>query len=498
MVRVRAFGQRALMVCILGFSIACSDNSHKTSVNPNPVYLPVANPVVSDPPDAGSIVLQSTVFDLAEVGYRQREFFLSGSATAFKNLSELNPDGQWAVEPGETADYQTRVVVYRPIDSADFSGTVIVEWLNVTSGFDIPPSYIAGHTEMLRAGHAWVGVSAQIVGIEGSERGLLPLYLKAANPERYDELLHPGDSFSYDMFSQVAQAVREPGNVDILEGLVPQHILATGESQSASRMTTYINAVHPLYNTFDGYMVHSRGDGSSALAQDPLTPIATPETVRIRTDLNVPVMTFETETDLFYLGYVSDRQEDTDIFRLWEVAGTAHADYYFSNSGRNDDGTGAEFATVVEDDSIAGVLKCDLPINSGPQAWVFNAAVNALDNWVRTGAEPPIADRLAVTDDQSSFIYDDLGNVIGGIRTPYVDAPAAILSGEGQEGGGFCFLFGTTQLLDAPQMASLYVDKAGYEQAVSDATDQAVDKGFLLPADAQRIKAAASLQWDSL
>jgi hypothetical protein len=47
-------------------------------------------------------------------------------------------------------------------------------------------------------------------------------------------------------------------------------------------------------------------------------------------------------------------------------------------------------------------------------------------------------------------------------------------------------------------MSSLYVDKSGYDQAVSDAADEAVNAGFLLPADAERIREASSLQWDML
>jgi hypothetical protein len=114
------------------------------------------------------------------------------------------------------------------------------------------------------------------------------------------------------------------------------------------------------------------------------------------------------------------------------------------------------------------------------------------------GQEPPLADRLELTDDQTDYRRDDLGLVLGGIRTPYVDAPPAILSGTPQAGDRFCRLFGTTELFDAAQMATLYVDKAGYVQAVSDEADKAVEKGFLLAPDAERIKAAAGLQWDML
>jgi len=60
-----------------------------------------------------------------------------------------------------TAPYVTRLLVRRPLDPARFNGTVIVEWLNVTSGFDI--DIVAGELwrETLRSGYAYVGVSTQ-------------------------------------------------------------------------------------------------------------------------------------------------------------------------------------------------------------------------------------------------------------------------------------------------------------------------------------------------
>jgi hypothetical protein len=485
----------ALLTTFLGLA-GCSDSSDRPGPAGDP-FLPIADPAIADPPEEGNFFLQLANFDLGELGYQSREYFVSGSATAFTNADELGSDGHWTAEPAETADYRTRIVIVRPENAADFSGTVLVEWLNVTSGFDIAPSWNAGRTGLLRDGHAWVGVSAQIVGIEGRPGGVAPFYLKAINPARYESLAHPGDSFSYDMFSQVAQALRNPLDVDLLEGLTPERLIALGESQSASRLTTYINAVHPLYNAFDGYLVHSRGGGSSPLAEEPQVPIPTPEVVRIRGDLNAPVLTFQTETDIFYLGYIENRQPDSDSFRLWEVAGTAHADRYTTLTGFDDKGNDPIFAVVEEENSVAeGLLTCPLPLNNGPHPWVLNAALHALVAWVSDGIAAPSADRLEVNDSATAFVLDDAGNVRGGIRTPYVDTPAARLSGEGQAGGSFCFLFGTTELFDAATMASRYVDRAGYREAVRNATDAAVDAGFLLPPDADRIKAAAGLQWD--
>lgn len=480
--------------CLL---LACSNGNGISSGVTEPEFLPVPNPTMSLPPDEGTINLLAQNFDLGSVGYQQAEYFLEGTASAYTNLSELGADGFWAVEPGEQAQYKTRIVVYRPIDPDEFSGNVLVEWLNVTAGFETPPSWGTGHLEMRRGGSAWIGVSAQYIGIEGSPNGLLPLHLKGVNPARYGSLVHPGDSFSYDIFSQVAQSIRSPEGIDPLEGLSAERLIAYGESQSAGRLTTYVNAIHPLYNTYDGYMIHSRGDGSSPLAQDPLVSIPTPEAALLRTDLNVPVLTFETETDVLLLGFARARQPDTDLLRTWEVAGTAHGDYYTFVSGRDDTVGEAVFASVVEETSVLGFINCDRPLNNGPQHYVFNSAVRALNAWVTAGTLPPASPRFELNDDQSDYLYDDLGNVAGGIRTPYVDAPSALLRGDENTGNRFCFLFGTTSLFSAQQMASLYTDEAGFTAQVTESANAAVTAGFLLREDADAIIAWAPQQWRS-
>ena len=465
---------------------------------PEPEYLPVTVPIVELPPDLGDPVLVSTFFNLADVGFVQEEFFLSGTASAFTNLSTLESDGRWEVEPAETAEYKTRVLIYRPAEEADFSGTVMVEWLNVTQGFDVPVGWGVGHVEALRDGHAWVNVSAQIVGIEGVEDAPLPLALKVANPERYETLVHPGDTFSYDIFTQVSAAIRDTADDGLLGGWTAEVLIAGGESQSASRLLTYINAVQPLYGAYDAFLIDSRYNSSQPLSQEPQADIPAPETVTFRDDLPFPVINLQGETDVIPLGAVDERQPDSDFFRLWELAGVAHTDNYQLVTGRNDVGVGAEFALVVENTSILGVFECEEPINSGAYPWIYMAAFNALEGWARGGTAASEAPRLETLDDDSDYVYDDYGNVKGGVRTPYVDAPAAVLSGALNEGSVGCRLSGSTQLFDAATMASLYVDKTGYVDAVSEATDVALNAGFLLEPDAERIRAAAPLQWDAL
>ena len=349
---------------------------------------------------------------------------------------------------------------------------------------------------MYRKGHIWIGVSAQLEGIEGRPGGLAPLHLKAVNLDRYGELNHPGDSFFYDIFTQVAGLLRNPQEIDVLNGMSAEYLLALGESQSASRLVTYINAIQPLYNAYNGFIVHSRGGGSSALSEEPLASIDTPAAPKIRTDSNVPVMTFQTETDVTGLGYAAARQEDSENFVLWEVAGTAHADYYTGISGRNDATGEPQFAAVIEFPGIPGFVDCALPINAGPMHYVFNTALREMDQWIRSGESPTQAARLDLVDTQN-YQLDAYGNATGGIRTPYVDAASATLTGNGNTGDSFCRLFGTTRLFSSSEMASRYIDQVGYVNAVTEATEAAVAAGFILPEDGQDIISWAPQQWQS-
>jgi hypothetical protein len=132
-------------------------------------------------------------------------------------------------------------------------------------------------------------------------------------------------------------------------------------------------------------------------------------------------------------------------------------------------------------------------VNDGPGHWVVKAAIAAVDKWIRTGEAAPFAPLLALNSQGTNFLYDSLGNVQGGVRTPYVDAPVAILSGDGQPpaNAAFCGLFGTTALFDKAMLATLYPDKQTYIDAIDKATDEAAAAGFLVPADAELIKARA-------
>ena len=217
---------------------------------------------------AGISLAATSTAELEAVGWVEEEYAAFGTAVSYRSAGALPADGHYELTEDASADYRTRIVVRRPADDAEFNGTVVLEWLNVSGGLDASPDWTYMSDELIRGGYAWVGVSAQLIGVEGGEsavqveieaaEGLTGLGLRGVDPERYGSLSHPGDAFAYDIFTQVGRALRDEGSEgsegssEALGGLAVERILAVGESQSGIALTTYVNGVQPLTGAFDG------------------------------------------------------------------------------------------------------------------------------------------------------------------------------------------------------------------------------------------------------
>jgi hypothetical protein len=415
----------------------------------------------------------SSPVPLGLAGYTEQEFFLKGTATSYSQAGTWGSDGRWAARPAATAPYETRIVVRRPADPARFNGTVVVEWLNVSFNVDIDPDFLYESQELLRAGYAWVGVSAQQLGVQG------PFGLRSWDPARYSALSHPGDTFSYSIFSQAAESLLDRIGPDPLGPLHPRALIADGESQSAGRMVTYANAIQPLDRLFDGFLIHSRGAAGAAISQAPQAASPMPAVAQIRTDVGVPVLTVETQTDILVtgLGYLPATQPDSRWFRLWEVPGTSHVDLTE---------LGLSASEVLRDLPGYNQGTCAFLPNEGQERYVMNAAVAQLNGWARWGIPAPHAPLIDIQN--GAFVTDKFGNALGGVRTPAVDAPTTTLTGTGNTGTSLlCFLLGTTTPLSAAQLAALYPLHSDYVAAVVRSAASEAQQGFLLPADALQI-----------
>ena len=418
----------------------------------------------------------------APAGYVEEEWFLTGTATAYIRDGEWQRDGRWAVSPAELAPYTVRMLVRRPAAGA-FNGVVLVEWLNVSGQAEGAADYMQMAEEIVRGGYAWVGVGAQAVGVHAPGSGL-----KAWDPERYAALAHPGDRFSYGIFSQAARAVRGGADARPLGDLRPEHVIATGRSQSAFRLVTYVNAVHPRERLFDGYYVHSRGANAAGLRADGMAadepPV--PPGAWIREDLDVPVFDLVTGGDMVTLGAHHTRQPASDVYRRWELAGAAHAE---------------EPRWVVgPGDTLPRGPGCADPINTAPHDAFVKAGLRRLTDWVRSGAAPTQSPDIELGDPaaEDPIRRDAHGNALGGVRLPQVEAPTARLDGlrnvvaPGGPGGlNFCRLFGHTIPFDGPTLRALYPDHAAFVDRYVAAVDALERDGYLLAPEAQTARAAA-------
>jgi hypothetical protein len=423
---------------------------------------PVADPELTHVPrDAGLHGRPQTdhTVDMGAYGYVEEEYLVSGTARTYD-------------EAPSTAGYTTRIIVRRPERQRDFNGTAIVEWNNVTAQHDQTPDWFWARPMAVREGFAYVIVSAQRAG-----HCCAPLSLQTADPLRYGDLDHPGDDYSFDIFSQVAKALLAPSGTDPMDGMRVRRLLATGHSQSAGRLHTYVTDVQPHARLFDGFLLD--GLGSKTFPAPPTAPV-----IHL----------------LEEWGLDPAEPNQTENYRLWEVAGSAHADYWILRQQfdapervlpRQPQHTRAWGDAVDEEAGNYGYdveprqLTCPGGGNLFPKRYAVSAALWQLDRWVRTGVPAPQPPRVEFEED-GTVARDQHGNVRGGLRLPPIEVPIATYLGD------VCELFGATLPFDPDTLRQLYPTHAEYVARMREATDRAVAQGILLPEDADDLMRRAA------
>jgi hypothetical protein len=413
-------------------------------------------------------------------GYVEEEFQFSGMAGMYSYASE--PPPPWDLTLQDRQPYTSRMIVRRPADPATFNGTVVVEWLNVTAGYDVDIEWNTVAQYLQRSGYAFVGVSAQVAGIGA---------LKKWDPQRYGALNIVDDGQSYEIFSQAAQALRQSSS-PVLGGLRVEQIIGTGVSQSAMRLVPYINAFHRLAHLYDGFFVHSRGrsmppiQGTGVFSDQQMDPISA--------DVEVPVLIFQTEGDMLAMDYAPARQADTEHIRTWEVPGSAHV-----GRGRPLDATVAAGVRARDTQVAAPPGNPACQTNPFPSWQVADSAWDHLRSWVAGGAAPPTSPTIQFTrpatfapipsgDTNSLIARDEMGNALGGIRTPAIDAPVGSYYGTSScNPGTLGFLAGLYVPFDAATLARLYPTQDAYVATVTASANQAVADQFMLQEDAQTL-----------
>jgi hypothetical protein len=404
----------AVLASVLVLSVAPQLRAQATA--------PVADPTVSGPVEGGirGYPWNKSLFALkgADFDYTEEEFFFGGTAT---DLST-----------GLAAPYESRMLVRLPRDPSTFSGIVLVEWLNVTGQQDLETAWPVEAQYLMRHGIGYVGVSAQLAGVCCG-----PTTLKGWDPQRYAPLFHPGDSFSYDIYSQAIRALRTQSLP--MSGIVPRWIIATGASQSASRLTSFVNGGYNR-GQIDVYVI-TRGGGPFD-------------------DFSTPIFQLNEENN-------AARQPDNAHYVAWEEAGAAHApEVWWSYIAREQ----------ARDLGSPDAIDTACSVNHGSVDYSSRALSHWTERYLETGELPPPAPRVE-RDASGNVVRDSNGLAEGGLRHPFVQVPVAFNSSQG------CPLYGTWTPWSAEKIKSLYPTHDAYVRRIRSWTAREVKLGWLLPED---------------
>jgi hypothetical protein len=297
------------------------------------------------------------------------------------------------------------------------------------------------------------------------------------------------------MMSQLGALLKSEKAGRPLAGFRVERVYGTSHG---GELPTYIAAIHPSAklsdgkSIYDGYVVH-RHSPLVRMSQCAPAPAADDPRHTLR-NVNVPVIRIVAETDV--VGTYARRREDSDApndrYRLYEIAGAAHADAAFYRHLPS-----LEAQTAVGTQPFLNnwpfANKCDPEISlmKTPTArYTINAAFANLTRWVRDGIAPPRAERIQLRNagtPQAGIIKDNYGNAVGGARTPYLDVPTATYY-TSAGGGGTCGNLAYNVPFDWLRLESIYGSARNYANKVSQSVDQLVRDRWLTESDGRKIK----------
>jgi len=367
--------------------------------------------------------------------YVTEEFFVSGTANG--------------------APYTTRIIIRRPKDVKQFSGTAVAEALHA-GGRSLVFEW--SRVSILTRNHVFVEIVHSPANVN---------LLKTFNTARYGAL-NIVQGQTNEIIAQVGMLVKERRGV--LAPYAVRHVTLMGTSASSGTVRGYFPAHAELRMAdgkpiFDGFLL------TSTNGNQPL-PI-----------VDVPMVQMPTQTEVVTHAEAGikyrrpDSDEPGNRFRLYEVAGMPH------NNAR-------------EMRSFAGD-PCTLPVTDFPAGAFTALGLNHLVAWIADGRTPPRAAPIEVDqnagNDGSQLALDEFGNAKGGVRNVWVDVPIATYGvfGKGKTPAQdrLCQLAGTEVALPDETLRKLYRTKADYDAKIDARLAQLVKEGWFLPEYVDAVKA---------
>src|SRR5437867_5228122 len=348
--------------------------------------------------------------------------------------------------------------------------------------FDWPMMWGYSRDYIVEHGDAWVGVTMPAAA------AALPKF----NPTRYKAVSFPNptpaqscgqgqnatsdteEGLRWDMLSQVGALLKSNAQNRPLASLKVDRLYMTMQSGD---VMTYINAIHSHANiengkpVYDGYVVKSP-TGPARINRCAAAPPRNDPRQALK-KINVPLIVVAAQGEAVDAAAFRhpDSDDPNDRFRFYEIAAASHIDkaaYVGFPSYAEQTASGGNVQGTPEWPFAA---KCDpeIPLYDFPvMSYAFNAAFSNLDQWVRKGSPPPHGQPLQLKDAgtaQVSIVADQFGNGLGGVRSPYVEVPAATYF-TNSTGPGTCREMGHKAPFDSARINTLYGSSKNYASKV--------------------------------
>jgi hypothetical protein len=458
-------------------------------------------------------------------GYEESEYFVSGRGRLYEytrtGVRVLSPCPASAEPAGcRNVPYRTRMLVKRPVDPRRFSGTIVVEPFNPSSGYDIANVWDRSWPYFVSRGDIFVGWTARYAAINA---------LKQFEPGRYRPLRWGqnsvvDDGITFDIAAQIGALFKLGGRGSPTHGLRVRRVFEAGFSQDGGFAFTQADVLNSIERLPDGGPVYDGYVPGGTLGPAPsinfnLTPAGSlpPSDRRNRMQpRDVPVIQINTETEEAILGAATglgyrrpDSDAPSDRYRLWEVPGASHISNDLGATTMTEQRDLAELEgislaalppTGCTHQQLINGAWVGVPGTISPNAYPFgdvaDAAFEDLTNWVNHGTPPPHSARIETTS-SGSVARDRFGNARGGLRTPFVDVPTATYSpadsvAHDTDLAGLCVLMGYGTPFGRAKLQGLYPSHADYVARVEREADALVRQGFWLQSDAARVVAQAA------
>ena len=197
---------------------------------------------------------------------------------------------------------------------------------------------------------------------------------------------------------------------------------------------------------------------------------------------DAPFVTIYSQSELMHdvlEGIALPPDTNQPMLRYYEVTGmphlrvadlgTQHREFLAGDVGKGDD---PQCQTLYDE----------------PVEVVAAALLDAMDKWVRTGQPMPKAPR--VVRQGNGVVRDGASrNMIGGVRPPWIMVPSATYLTEQETNCGL--VYDTKLALPAEQLRQLYSSYRAYVKKFEAAKRTAIRQGYLLEADADKVRPIA-------